>query len=67
MPRHYVTATAAMHTSKTAYTIDSARSSLWSSSFQPIPDDRMMREAKPVRPGPKIKARTGRAMKSHKR
>lgn len=67
MPEYYYTTTPTLHTSKTAYTIDSARSSLWSASFQPVPKDRITRAAKPGMPATKSTARTGSTAKSHKR
>ncbi|MBM2813079.1 MAG: hypothetical protein HW416_3838 [Chloroflexi bacterium] len=66
MPKYYYTTTPTLHTSKTAYTIDSARSSLWSASFQPVPDDRMTRDPKPGKPETRSKPRIGRTAKPRK-
>ena len=67
MPKYYYTTTPTLHTSKTAYTMDSARSSLWSASLQPVPNDRMTRDPKPGKPATKSKARTRRTAKPRKR
>ncbi|MCI0428740.1 MAG: hypothetical protein L0338_32275 [Acidobacteria bacterium] len=67
MPKYYYTTTPTLHTSKTAYTIDSAGPSLWSSSFQPVLDDRMTRGPKSAKPATRSKARTGRTAKPRRR